>query len=86
MTNTHPNSYAMDSKAKAKMEQHDAQIAANNRIAALEAQNKRLVEALEKIRDFDAKQRAGYVDEWEEAWAFSQCQTIANDLLTEVTK
>ena len=47
MSDTHPNTYAMDTNAKAKIEQHYEIIRLNNRIAALEAQNKKLVEALE---------------------------------------
>ncbi len=47
MSDTHPNTYAMDANAKAKIEQHYEIIRLNNRIAALEAQNKKLVEALD---------------------------------------
>ena len=36
-----------------------------------------LREALEGIRDFDASARTGEIDEWEEAWAFDQCKTLA---------
>ena len=49
MSDTHPNTYAMDANAKAKIEQHYEIIRLNNRIAALEAQNKKLVEALKHM-------------------------------------
>jgi hypothetical protein len=36
-----------------------------------------LKEALIKIAEFDASERNGYLDEWEEAEAFSECREIA---------
>ena len=37
--------------------------------------------ALEEIATFDASAESGYVDEWEQANAFSRCQEIARKAL-----
>jgi len=50
---------------------------ARQRIAELEA-------ALREISEFDACDRKGYIDEWEEAWAFDECKKIASAILNKV--
>ena len=41
----------------------------------------RLKAALREIAEFDASDENGYVDEWEEAAAFTKCQDIAKNAL-----
>jgi hypothetical protein len=51
----------------------------DDEILAIMIENEKLKKALQEIAEFDAESRNGYLDEWEEAWAFGQCQKIARE-------
>jgi hypothetical protein len=50
-------------------------------IIAMMLEVDRLKAALREIAEFDASDENGYVDEWEEAAAFTKCQDIAKNAL-----
>jgi hypothetical protein len=46
-------------------------------------ENEILKKAIAEIAEFDASAKNGYLDEWEEADAFSECQEIARKALAQ---
>jgi hypothetical protein len=55
----------------------------DDEILALMIENEILKKAIAEIAEFDASAKNGYLDEWEEADAFSECQEIARKALAQ---
>lgn len=56
----------------------------DDEIIKLMLENDKLKEAITRIAQFDADSRSGFVDEWEEAWAFKECQKIARTAINDM--
>jgi hypothetical protein len=48
------------------------------------AENELLKKALIKIATYDVLEESGFIDEWEEALAFTKCQNTAREVLEQI--